>query len=142
MITSVRLLGIAAAAALAVSLAPQTAAADTVILTAHDNGRTVTVHPADIIVESLQGDGGNPALAWSAPTSSDGQVLRQLYSSAMPNGGAQAFFTANALGSSWVDARKACKPAPGRICPLLVQDWHVNVKVEQPASRPHRAEGA
>ncbi|MFJ3310416.1 hypothetical protein ACIPSA_47065 [Streptomyces sp. NPDC086549] len=128
--------GVSSAAASAVSPAPRASAANGPVLelTAADNGKTVTVDRDDIVTVFLTSSttpGPGTVFAWSAPTSSDSNVLAEAASIATPNGDAHAIFRATGSGSATLSAVRGCKIVwPGHPCTLPLLLWSVTVNVQ------------
>lgn len=102
-------------------------------LSTTDNGKSVNAHRGDTINVSLAGDGtygAPPTLSWSAPVSSNNNILSQLTSSTSSNGGASGYFRAGSSGSATITARKACNPQPGKMCPMIIEQWQVTINVQ------------
>ncbi|KXN71779.1 hypothetical protein CONCODRAFT_5489 [Conidiobolus coronatus NRRL 28638] len=109
------------------SLFISTISCATITLTDSSNG-SISAKLNDVIIVRLSGSGNaNPSNVWTAPTSSNPSAVKSVFSSATYDGGAQAFFTVSASGSSTISAQNACKPAPGKICNFAIRLWSVNI---------------
>lgn len=128
--------GVSVTAASAVPAAPRAAASKVQILrfTAADNGKTVTVDPGDIVsvfLTSTTTPGSSTPFVWSAPTSSDSNVLAEATSIAVPNGDAFGIFRATGSGSATLSATRECKTVPpGPMCTAPTLLWRVTVNVQ------------
>ncbi|MFJ3308272.1 hypothetical protein ACIPSA_35365 [Streptomyces sp. NPDC086549] len=128
--------GVSVTAASAVSPAPRASAANGPVLelTAADNGKTVTVDRDDIVTVFLTSSttpGPGTPFAWSAPTSSDSNVLAEAASIATPNGDALGIFRATGSGSATLTAVRECKIiSPGPMCTAPTLLWSVTVNVQ------------
>ncbi|MEU6070084.1 MULTISPECIES: hypothetical protein [Streptomyces] len=128
--------GVSVTAASAVTPAPRASAtsAQILTLTAADNGKTVTVDRGDIVtvfLTSTNAPGPGTPFVWSAPTSSDSNVLAEVTSIAIPNGDALGIFRATGSGSATLSATRECKTVPpGPMCTAPTLLWRVTVNVQ------------
>ena len=99
-----------------------------VVLTVADNGRTVGVHPGDVVEVQLPPTfSGNVMWSWSFPQASDPAVLAVL---PVPTPYGTGFFRATAPGRSTLTTVETCTPvAPGVVCSALGIRWSATVKV-------------
>lgn len=102
-------------------------AAPTVVLTNSDSGKIVLMRVGDVVKVHLTGQSGDGVKwAWSVPTSSAPDVLRRVGAVSSPNGDSDARFRVVRVGRASVTADRRCvTTAPGRRCPLLVQQWRI-----------------
>lgn len=102
-----------------------------------DNMKSVTLRRGDTLTVTLHG-------GWSTPSSSDGTVLHDSGMKPMfvcppnamcatpspgPGTTTSATFTANSSGTATVNASRAPSCPPGRMCPMYVQIYRLNVTV-------------
>jgi hypothetical protein len=83
-----------------------------------DNMKSVTLRRGDTLTVTLHG-------GWSTPTSSNSTVLRD---SGMKST-TSATFTADTRGTATVEARRAPDCPPGRMCPMYMQIYRLDVTV-------------
>jgi hypothetical protein len=107
-----------------------------VVATEADNMKSVTLRPGDTLTVTLSG-------GWSRPQSSDTGVLspepaaspafvcppNAMCASPSPAPSTSETFTAGADGSATVTASRAPQCPKGRMCPMYVQVYRLNVTV-------------
>ncbi|MEV4443789.1 hypothetical protein AB0K09_33375 [Streptomyces sp. NPDC049577] len=119
----------AAAQAPAPASAPRAAA--TVTLTNSDNGRVVHVRTDDTVTVRLSGSRARGVTwVWSTPTAADPALLGVITANRSPGGDATAEFRARRAGTTDVNAYRACRPDPGRVCAQVVFPWKATIVVE------------
>ena len=92
-----------------------------------DNGRTIFVTPGQTLAVDLPASSGS---RWSAPQSSDQEVLLTQSSSSDPaTGSAAGTFRAVSAGNAVVTAGESARCAPGQACPQVVRLWEITVRV-------------
>ena len=101
----------------------------TIVLTAQDSGRTITVHTGDTVEVDLAAPGGGAT--WTEPYSTDGVVLQRTSGGTSKDGSAHAVFTATRTGTAQVQASRvpACANATPRCLPPQRIDFQVTVDV-------------
>jgi hypothetical protein len=107
------------------------------VATEADNMKSVTLRRGDTLTVTLHG-------GWSTPNSSDAKVLRNSGMTPMfvcppnamcatpspgPSSTSTATFVADTSGTATVDASRAPSCPPGRMCPMYMQIYRLNVTV-------------
>jgi hypothetical protein len=106
-------------------------AAQRVVLTNADDGRSVAATPGDAIEVRLTGSRSHGlTYVWSIPTSSNPATLRRTAGSTTPTGGASAVFHAQHSGVATIQAERKCRADAGYACPMVVELWKATVAVK------------
>ena len=116
---------IGGSAAGAAAATPVSSLTITTVLTAADNGRTVTAHVGDVVKVVL------PPVQWSwtTPVASDPKILMFLPLPVPFNSG-QSFFRASTTGTATLSSTKSCHiTGQAGVCPMIVQLWTATVHV-------------
>jgi hypothetical protein len=113
-----------------IAASPTAPARSRVVLTEKDSGRTITVHPGDVVEVDLSSPGDTSH--WTVPSSTDETVLRRSSGSARSKGGASAVFTTSGKsGSADLQAGRvpACATATPPCLPPQRIDFRVTIVV-------------
>ncbi|MGW2861839.1 hypothetical protein [Streptomyces sp. NPDC001205] len=113
--------------------APSTrpAAVKRVVLTNADDGRAVALALGDDLEVRLTGSRSQGLnYTWRVPQSSDPSNLQRATGGTTPTGSATAVFRAQHPGTATITSARACRPDPGRVCPMVVAPWKVTVEVK------------
>ncbi|MEU4926037.1 hypothetical protein AB0G54_05960 [Streptomyces yokosukanensis] len=126
-------LGLAVTATLvttAASAAPHSALANRVVLTAADNGHSVTRSVGDDTEIRLKASHERGlTYTWSMPSARDAHVLARTVGGITPTGDAYALVHAATPGTTTVSAVRHCRPDPGFMCPRTVTPWKATIEV-------------
>jgi hypothetical protein len=101
-----------------------------VVLSQKDSGRTITVHPGDVVEVDLSSP--QDTSHWTVPSSTDETVVTPSSGSARSDGSARAVFTApGKSGSADLQASRvpACATATPRCLPPQRIDFRVTIVV-------------
>jgi hypothetical protein len=101
-----------------------------VVLSERDSGRTITVHPGDVVEVDLSSP--QDTSRWTVPSSTDQTVVRPISGSARNDGSARAVFTTpGKSGSADLQASRvpACATATPRCLPPQRIDFRVTIVV-------------
>ena len=98
-----------------------------IVLTQQDSGRTITVHPGDVVEVELAGAGDGSH--WSEPQSSTKAVLQRTSGGTGKDGSSSAVFTAGSAGTAKVTASRPAACSGSGPCPTVVQGFQVTVVV-------------
>ncbi|MEU1625428.1 hypothetical protein ABZ746_08860 [Streptomyces sp. NPDC020096] len=99
-------------------------------LSNRDSGRSVTVHPGDVVKVRLTGSRHNGLTwTWSVPSAAGDRVLQRTDPDTSPGGVTRAAFRAGGSGTTTIDSYERCVPEPGHVCPHVVLRWAATVTV-------------
>ncbi|MBB4893469.1 hypothetical protein FHS39_002500 [Streptomyces olivoverticillatus] len=105
-------------------------AARTVTLTNHDDGRTVVVHPGDVVDVRLTGlREKGVTWVWSDLAITAPHLLRRVGGGTTPGGDARAVLRAVGRGHGDIAAVRHCVAAPGHVCSHAVVNWKAAVDI-------------
>jgi hypothetical protein len=112
-----------------VTAGPTAPAPVRIVLTEKDSGRTITIHPGDVVEVDLSSpqDGSH----WTEPQSTDATVVKRDSGSTRSNGSAKAVFSGGGKGNAQIQASRvpACATATPRCLPPQRIDFQVSIVV-------------
>jgi hypothetical protein len=100
-----------------------------VVLTEKDSGKTITIHPGDVVEVDLSSPQGGSR--WTEPQSTDPAVVKRGSGRTRSDGSSMAVFTAGQNGNAQIQASKvpACATATPRCLPPQRIDFQVTIVV-------------
>jgi hypothetical protein len=109
-----------------IAASPAAPARARVVLTENDSGRTITVHPGDVVEVDLSSP--RDTSHWTVPSSTDETVVRRSSGSARSNGSARAVFTTPGKNGS-VDLQASRIPACATATPPCLPPQRIDFRV-------------